>query len=117
MARDQQAASRTQGELYIEDDWPDKSSVLRVVPVLGLVSVISAIRGQRIAFSVRTTAHTACSIAIGYASAPALPPALPNAAGDASWTWIVGRQAPLGTWPITVGCGTGSGKTTISIGA
>ncbi|HKF17451.1 MAG TPA: hypothetical protein VKF14_09725 [Candidatus Dormibacteraeota bacterium] len=75
----------------------------------------NARRGQSVAFSIRTTAHTACSIAIGYAGAPALPPAMPDAAGNASWTWLVGPQAPLGRWPIRVTCGTGSGNTTITI--
>jgi hypothetical protein len=75
----------------------------------------SARRGQTVAFSIRTTAHTACSIAIGYANAPALPPAMPDAAGNVRWTWLVGRQAPLGTWPIRVTCGTGSGNTAITI--
>lgn len=75
----------------------------------------TARRGQTVAFSIRTTTHTACSIAIGYANAPALPPAMPDAAGNVSWTWLVGRQAPLGTWPIRVTCGTGSGNTTITI--
>ena len=95
----------------------------KATPVGSRITIIlmpppfSARRGQSVAFSIRTTAHTACSIAIGYPGAPALPPAMPDAAGNVSWTWLVGPQAPLGRWPIRVTCGTGSGSTSITIAA
>jgi micrococcal nuclease len=74
-----------------------------------LVSVTSPVRRNAHATLV---AHVVparrCSITVHYKSGPSVARGL-NAKrprhGRVSWTWMVGGNTTLGTWPITVSCG------------
>jgi hypothetical protein len=66
---------------------------------------LSTHRGRSVTLRARTTPRTACSIDVGYTSAPELDLATSDAGGRVSWTWRVGGTAPSGTWPVTVSCG------------
>jgi hypothetical protein len=76
---------------------------------------LSARRVQRVTLVARATPGAECSIDIGYQGAPRLDPAAADRTGVVSWTWRVGAQAPLGTWPITVSCGGATAATHITV--
>jgi len=63
----------------------------------------------------RTAPRTACTIDLGYPSAPDLDPATSDASGAVSWTWRVGRSVPEGSWPVTVTCGAARAATRIVV--
>lgn len=77
---------------------------------------LTAERGDQVTVRVRTTAHTTCSITIGYPSAPSLSPTESGADGAVAWTWQVRNKAPRGTWPLAVTCGSSTASTHITIG-
>lgn len=76
---------------------------------------LSVQRGQAVTLSARTASNVDCSIDIGYPSAPQLGSATSDDAGNVSWTWRVGKHVPVGTWPITVSCASGTASTQISV--
>jgi len=92
---------------------PRRSPTASPPPVTFLNPPLWSPGGQFVTVSVRTSPLTACSIAVGYQPAPTLDPATSSGTGDVSWTWKVSRQAPTGTWPITVTCGRGTATTQI----
>jgi hypothetical protein len=71
--------------------------------------------GQDATMSVTTAPNISCTLTVGYQGAP--PPATTTSSptGSASWTWFVADNAPLGSWPVTAACGSGSASTTIRI--
>ena len=80
---------------------------------------ITAARGLHATLQVRTAPNTSCSIVVNYKSGPSkaagLGPATSDAAGNVSWTWTVGGNTTVGSWPITVTCGSGSAQTHITV--
>jgi micrococcal nuclease len=59
--------------------------------------------------AVSTSPNIACSIVVTYKSgastAQGLSPKTSDAAGAVSWSWTIGGNTTLGTWPIDVSCG------------
>jgi len=77
---------------------------------------LSSRGGQIVTLFVRTNPDTACSIEVGYPQPPpGLDPAMSSRTGDVSWTWRVSRQAPPGSYPITVSCGRAAATTQITL--
>lgn len=95
---------------------PSPSPAPTEIPVVFLNAPVTTDRGEQVTLRVRTAAHTACSITIGYPSAPALSPADSGADGTVAWRWQVKRNAPRGSWPLEVACGGSTGTTQITIG-
>ncbi len=87
------------------------------VPITLLDAPLHAQRGDTVALRAITAPGATCAIAVGYASAPALAPAVASGAGRVSWSWTLNHRAPEGTWPINVSCGGGTASTTITITA
>jgi hypothetical protein len=71
--------------------------------------------GQRVTLRARAEPDAECSIQVGYTGAPSLDTATADSDGSLSWTWRVSRQAPTGTWPITVSCGARTASTNITV--
>jgi len=80
---------------------------------------LSARHGTATTLIVKTSPNTGCSIEVDYKSGPStaqgLGPKTSDAAGNVSWTWIVGSRTTLGQWPIYVTCGSASGQTYITV--
>jgi hypothetical protein len=80
---------------------------------------LAASRGSNVTLQARTSPNTNCSIEVDYKSGPStasgLVPKTSDSAGNVSWTWKVGTNTTLGSWPITVTCGNGSAQTQISV--
>jgi hypothetical protein len=76
---------------------------------------LSARPGQRVTLKAQAEPDAECSIQLGYTGAPELDTATADSNGTLSWTWRVSRQAPAGTWPITVSCGGGSASTSLTV--
>ena len=88
-------------------------------PVTFVNAPITAARGLHATLQVRTAPNMSCSIVVNYKSGPSkaagLGPATSDGAGNVSWTWIVGGNTTVGSWPITVTCGNGSAQTYIRV--
>jgi len=95
---------------------PTPTRAPTALPVVFVDAPLSTDRGEQVTVRVRTPAHTACSITIGYPSAPALSPTESGADGVVAWTWQVRKNAPRGTWPLAVTCGGSTASTHITIG-
>src|SRR5262245_22636269 len=95
---------------------PSPTRAPTALPVVFINAPLSTERGEQVTVRVRTTAHTACTITIGYPSAPALSPDESGADGVAAWTWQVRKNAPRGTWPLAVTCGSSTASSQITIG-
>lgn len=58
--------------------------------------------------AVKTSPGANCTIVVQYKSGPSkaagLDPHVADGSGVASWTWKVGANTTLGTWPVTVKC-------------
>jgi hypothetical protein len=69
--------------------------------------------------TVSTAPNISCTITVTYKSGPSeaqgLVPKVSNAAGAATWTWNIGGNTTLGTWPIDVTCGGASGRATFVV--
>jgi len=69
--------------------------------------------------TISTAPNTSCAIRVTYKSGPSsaqgLVPKISNAAGAATWTWTIGGNTTLGTWPIDVTCGGASGHATFVV--
>jgi hypothetical protein len=69
--------------------------------------------------TVSTAPNISCTITVTYKSGPSsaqgLVPTTSNAAGVATWTWAVGGNTTIGTWPIDVTCGGVSGHATFVV--
>ncbi len=80
---------------------------------------ISARPGQTVTLQARTSTNTGCSILVVYKSGPSraqgLGPKTSDAAGNVTWTWMVGTRTTPGSWRITVTCGAASGQTLIVV--
>jgi hypothetical protein len=63
--------------------------------------------------------NTSCSIEVDYKSGPStaagLSAKMSDGAGNVSWTWKVGGNTTVGSWPIIVNCGNGSAQTHINV--
>ena len=98
---------------------PATSPVAAQTTVAFVHAPITAARGLPATLQVRTAPNTPCSIEVDYKSGPSkaagLGPATSDAAGNVSWTWIVGGNTTVGAWPITVTCGNGSAQTQINV--
>jgi hypothetical protein len=75
-----------------------------------LVSVTSPVkRNAHATLVAHVVPARRCRITVHYKSGPSqaqgLDPKRPRH-GRVSWTWMVGGNTTLGTWPITVNCGT-----------
>ena len=74
-----------------------------------LVSVTSPVaRNAHATLVAGVAAGRRCSITVHYKSGPSQAQGLnakPSEHGRVSWTWMVGGNTTLGTWPITVDCG------------
>jgi hypothetical protein len=92
-------------------------------PAANNVSFVNApltvAHGQNVTLQVRTTPNTSCSIEVDYKSGPSTAAGLvaktSDGAGNVSWTWKVGANTTLGSWPITVTCGGASAATHITV--
>ena len=82
-----------------------------------LAVVISSVtspvsHGSQASVTATTSPGAACEVEVGYASGPSkaagLEPKPAEATGAVSWTWTVGAQTQVGTWPIAVTCSLGS---------
>lgn len=87
-----------------------KSGPAASVRITGLTSPIS--RGAFATLVARTKAGVTCSITVEYSSGPSkaagLGPKIASASGSVTWTWKVGSRTTLGSWPVTVACGSAS---------
>jgi hypothetical protein len=95
---------------------PTPSPAPTAIPVVFVNAPLTTDRGEQVTLRVRTAAHTACSITIGYPTAPALSPADSGADGMVAWRWQVRKNAPRGSWPVEVSCGSNTQTTQINIG-
>lgn len=88
-------------------------------PVSFVNAPITAARGLNATLQVKTAPNTSCSIEVDYKSGPSTAAGLgaktSDAAGNVSWTWKVGGNTTVGSWPITVTCGSGSAQTSINV--
>ncbi len=74
---------------------------------------LSAEPGHTATLRVRATANTRCSIAVVDASGAALQgleDRTTDGAGNVDWTWLVDPNTKPGQWPITVTCGSSTGR-------
>lgn len=80
---------------------------------------LSARHGTATTLIIKTLPNTGCLIEVDYKSGPStaqgLGPKTSDAAGNVSWTWIVGSRTTPGQWPIYVTCGSASGQTFITV--
>ena len=80
------------------------------VEISSLTSPVS--HGSHASMAASTAPGAACEIEVGYASGPShaagLEPKNAGASGSVSWTWTIGAQTQLGTWPVAVTCSTGT---------
>jgi hypothetical protein len=80
---------------------------------------LTVAHGSDATLQVRTAPNTSCSIEVDYKSGPSkaagLGPATSDATGSVSWTWKVGANTTLGSWPIIVTCGSASAQTAIHV--
>ena len=95
---------------------PTPTRAPTALPVAFINAPLSTDRGEEVTVRVRTAAHTACTVTIGYPSAPGLSPAESGGDGVVAWTWQVRKNAPRGTWPLAVTCGGSTASTQITIG-
>jgi hypothetical protein len=76
-------------------------------------------RGSNATLQVNTAPNTSCSIEVDYKSGPSTAAGLvakpSDGAGNVSWTWKVGANTTVGSWPITVTCGSASAQTQINV--
>lgn len=80
---------------------------------VGISSLTSPVsHGSHASVAASTAPGASCQIEVGYASgsshAAGLEPKNAGASGSVSWTWTIGANTQLGTWPIAVTCSTGS---------
>jgi len=98
---------------------PSPTAVPTPSPTAASVTILngplSARQGRSVTLQARTAPRTACTIDLGYPSAPDLDPATSDASGAVSWTWRVARSAPSGSWPVTVTCGGATAATRIVV--
>ena len=99
------------GVIYYWDrpDYVDQHSVTF------LNSPLSAQPGRMATLRVHAGANTRCTIdvvgATGQSGAHGLDPKTTDSAGNVAWTWLINASTPSGQWPITVTCGTATGRT------
>lgn len=71
-----------------------------------LTSPVSA--GDAASISVRTNPTSSCKISVVYDKTPSTDAGLRTKIADeygvVSWSWTVDKNAPKGTWPVTVTC-------------
>jgi hypothetical protein len=64
--------------------------------------------GSNASISVKTNATSTCKISVTYNNVPStdsgLTPKTANDFGTVDWSWTVGPNTPLGTWPVVVTC-------------
>ena len=76
-------------------------------------------RNSTATVTVRTTPGTSCAIDVQYKSgsstAMGLQDEQADASGQLSWSWRIGGNTTLGTWPITITCGTASVRTAVTV--
>jgi hypothetical protein len=69
--------------------------------------------------AVSTAPNISCSVVVTYKSgastAQGLVPKTSDAAGAVSWTWNIGANTTLGTWPINMTCGGARGHATFVV--
>jgi len=69
--------------------------------------------------AVSTAPNVSCTILVTYKSGPSsaqgLTPKTSDGAGAVSWTWNIGSNTTLGTWPIDVTCGGARGHATFVV--
>jgi hypothetical protein len=80
---------------------------------------IHAARGLNATLQVKTAPNTSCTIEVDYKSGASTAAGLvaknSDGAGNVSWTWKVGGNTTVGSWPIIVTCGNGSAQTHINV--
>jgi len=71
-------------------------------------------RGSTARADATTTGSSSCTITVTYASGPSsaqgLTPKTANSSGAVSWSWTVGGNTTVGTWPVDVACTSPSGQ-------
>jgi hypothetical protein len=71
-----------------------------------------AARGSHASVTAATAPAASCEIEVGYSSGPSkaagLEPKAADATGSVSWTWTIGGQTHVGTWPVAVTCSMGT---------
>lgn len=76
-------------------------------------------RGSAAQVVVRTASGASCSITVTYRSGPSaaqgLGPKSADAAGNVTWSWIVGDSTATGSWPIDVKCGSASASAMFTV--
>ena len=86
-----------------------------------LNSPLSAQPGRMATLRVHADANARCTIdvvdATGQSGAQGLDPKTTDSAGNVAWTWLIDASTPPGQWPITVTCGTSSGRTSWFVGS
>ena len=85
-----------------------------------VVSVTSPIaRNADATVRAQTSPGASCTIVVRYSSGPStaqgLGPKTADGSGAVAWTWTIGGQTTLGTWPVTVTCGGVSAGATITV--
>lgn len=68
-------------------------------------------RGSDAIVTAATLPGASCDIRVaarsGSSSQADLGPKLADSFGHVSWTWLVGANTPVGSWPVTVTCRSG----------
>lgn len=81
----------------------DGSFGIKVINTAGMVQ-----RGEYASETIATEFGATCSIEVDYASGPSTAKGLGTQStdqnGEITWTWKVGTNTTLGTWPINISC-------------
>lgn len=89
---------------------PTAKPMTLTIKVVSLTSPVG--RGSSASLSIRTSAGARCSIEVQYSSGPSSASGLgdktASSTGTIGWTWRVGTNTALGTWPIYIDCSKGS---------
>jgi hypothetical protein len=99
---------------------PTKSPAPPAKTVVAFLNApLTVARNHYATLKAKTAARISCSIDVEYASgsstAAGLVAKTSDSTGQVSWTWKVGGRTTIGTWPITVTCGSGSAQTSIKV--
>ena len=99
-----------------------KAPISRPAPPVGITfpaGPASGHPGQVASLAAHYLPRVLCSIVVHYKSGPSTAKGLgakpTDAAGNVSWSWIIGTNTTRGQWPITVTCGSASAQTYISV--
>ena len=88
---------------------PPKAAAANAKVGVSIETISSPIaRGASAIAAVQTVEGASCSIEISYGSvkdtSPSLKPIIADAYGVAQWSWIIPKNAAIGSWPVKITC-------------